>query len=103
MNLTVVDEFEVVRAEGQNEPFPAGSVSKSVAAYAALRLVDCGGLDLDQDVSRSTFEQRDCARHRSLYGSDEGGRGLVLATRGGATPEFFADLLGLSTSAAGAN
>ena len=51
MNLTVVDEFEVVRAEGPNEPFQAGSVSKPVAAYAALRLVDSGALDLDQDVN----------------------------------------------------
>jgi CubicO group peptidase (beta-lactamase class C family) len=51
VNHAVVDEFEVVRAEGPDEPFQAGSVSKSVAAFAVLRLVDSGALDLDQDVN----------------------------------------------------
>jgi CubicO group peptidase (beta-lactamase class C family) len=39
VSLAVVDGFEVVRAEEPDEPFQAGSVSKSVAAYAALRLL----------------------------------------------------------------
>jgi CubicO group peptidase (beta-lactamase class C family) len=55
VNLTVADKFEVVRAEEPDEPFTAGSVSKSVAAYAALRLVDSGALDLDQDVNERGF------------------------------------------------
>ena len=51
MNLVLVDKLEVVRAKGPDEPFQAGSVSKSVAAFAALRLVDSGALELDQDVN----------------------------------------------------
>ena len=52
MNLAVLDGFEVVRTEGDpGAPFQAGSVSKPVAAYLALRLVDSGALELDQEVN----------------------------------------------------
>ena len=48
MNLAVIDGLEVVRVEGDpGARFAAGSISKPVAALAALRL----GLDLDEDVN----------------------------------------------------
>jgi len=58
VNLVVADKFEVVRADGPDEPFNAGSVSKSVAAYTALRLVESGALDLDQDVNERLVSWR---------------------------------------------
>jgi CubicO group peptidase (beta-lactamase class C family) len=52
VKIAVVDGFEVVRTEGElDEPFQAGSVSKPVAAFTALRLVDSGALELDKDVN----------------------------------------------------
>jgi CubicO group peptidase (beta-lactamase class C family) len=52
MNLAVVDGFEFVRMEGEpDEQFQAGSVSKPVAAFAVLRLVDEGLLELDEHVN----------------------------------------------------
>jgi CubicO group peptidase (beta-lactamase class C family) len=58
VKIVVADKFEVVRAEGPDEPFMAGSVSKSVAAYGALRLVDTGALDLDQAVNERLVSWR---------------------------------------------
>lgn len=52
MNFAVAEAFELVRTEGDpDEPFQAGSLSKPVAAYAALRLVEAGELELDRDVN----------------------------------------------------
>jgi CubicO group peptidase (beta-lactamase class C family) len=52
VNLAVVDGFEIVRVEGvPDERFQAGSVSKTVAALTALRLVALGAVGLDADVN----------------------------------------------------
>jgi CubicO group peptidase (beta-lactamase class C family) len=52
LNLALADGFELVRADGEPDaPFQAGSVSKPVAAFVALRLVNSGLLELDQDVN----------------------------------------------------
>jgi CubicO group peptidase (beta-lactamase class C family) len=52
VNLAVFEGLEVVRIEGDlRERFPAGSLSKPVAALTALRLVSTGALELDQEVN----------------------------------------------------
>jgi CubicO group peptidase (beta-lactamase class C family) len=51
MSVVAVDRFGVVHAEDADAPFQAGSVSKPVAAFVALRLVDSGVLELDEDVN----------------------------------------------------
>jgi CubicO group peptidase (beta-lactamase class C family) len=52
VNLAVAEEFELVRVEGDADAqFQAGSVSKPVAYYTALRLVESGELELDQNVN----------------------------------------------------
>ena len=72
MSLTVVDSFEIVRAEEADEPFQAGSVSKAVAALVAVRLVDSGALELDGD---GWFRPRGRSVRVLLgcFGSTEGG------------------------------
>lgn len=65
VSIAVINNFEVewacgfgVREQGKPEPvtpetlFQAGSISKPVFALAAMRLVEKGRLDLDEDVNR---------------------------------------------------
>jgi CubicO group peptidase (beta-lactamase class C family) len=65
VSLAVINDFRVewargygVREEGRPQPvtpdtlFQAGSISKPVAALAALRLVEQGLIDLDEDVNQ---------------------------------------------------
>ncbi len=56
--LAVVDGFELVRGDDPDEPFQAGSVSKAVAAFAALELVASGDLHLDEDVNERLVSWR---------------------------------------------
>lgn len=51
MNLAVVDGFDLVRADAPDVQFQAGSVSKPVAAFTALRLGEAGEVDLDEGVN----------------------------------------------------
>jgi CubicO group peptidase (beta-lactamase class C family) len=61
-SLAVVDDFEIVHAEAlgarPDTLFQAGSISKPVAALTALRLVEAGVLDLDEDVNDRLVEWR---------------------------------------------
>jgi len=65
LSLAIIDEGKIIRAKGYgftdksgatavmtNTLFQAGSISKPVAALAALRLVEEGRLSLDEDVNR---------------------------------------------------
>ena len=65
LSLAIIDEGKIIRAKGYgftdksgatavmtNTLFQAGSISKPVAALAALRMVEEGRLSLDEDVNR---------------------------------------------------
>jgi len=57
LSTAVVRDYEIVRVEPEGLAADAvlqvGSISKPVAALAALTLVEGGTLDLDEDVNRT--------------------------------------------------
>ena len=84
--VAVVDGFEVARIESDSLDDRAllqcGSISKAVAALAALRLVEQGVLDLDADVNDTLMSwQLPAAQPVTLR--------QLLSHTAGATVEFF--------------
>ena len=85
LSVAVIDDFSLARTASNDEApepiFQAGSISKALAAFTALMLVENGFLDLDSDVNDALVSWRVPGEGVTLR--------QLLSHTSGLTTEFF--------------